>query len=98
MARLAMSLAPHGDFAMVAVSVDDGWLPIQAFFDKQFGSVPPPFTVLLDQGAKVSEVYGTNQYPESYVIDRQGKVVAKFIGARDWSDPAARRYFERLLN
>jgi thiol-disulfide isomerase/thioredoxin len=98
MARLAMSLAPHRDFAMLAVSVDDGWDPIRAYFGEAFGSVPPPFIVLLDQSGKVSEAYGTHQYPESYVIDRQGKVIAKFEGPRDWGDPAAKRYLEKLLN
>ncbi len=98
MARLAMSLAPHHDFAMVAVSVDDGWDPIRSYLGEAFGSVPPPFIVLLDQSGKVSEAYGTHQYPESYVIDRQGKVIAKFEGPRDWGDPAAKRYLEKLLN
>jgi len=98
MARLAMELAPHPDFAMVAVSVDDGWDPIRAYFGETFGAVPPPFLVLLDQSGKVSEAYGTHQYPESYLIDRQGKVIAKFEGPRDWGDPAAKRYIESLLN
>jgi thiol-disulfide isomerase/thioredoxin/glutaredoxin len=98
MARLAISLAPHRDFAMVTISVDPGWDPIRAYFGEQFGSVPPPFIVLLDKDSAVSEAYGTHQYPESYVIDRGGKVIAKFAGPRDWADPAAKRYLERLLD
>jgi thiol-disulfide isomerase/thioredoxin len=98
MARLAMALSRHQDFAMVTVAADEGWDPIHAFFGEAFGPVPPPFIVLLDKSGKVSESYGTHQYPESYVIDRQGKVIAKFEGARDWGDPAAKRYLEKLLN
>jgi len=38
-------------------------------------------TVVKD--GKVSEAYGTHLYPESYVIDRLGKVIAKFEGQPD---------------
>jgi cytochrome c biogenesis protein CcmG, thiol:disulfide interchange protein DsbE len=97
MARLAMELGDHRDFEMLAVSVDDGWPPVQAFFQKTFGSVPPPFSILLDPGAKVSNAYGTSVFPESYVVDRQGKVIAKFVGAREWNTPAAKQYLEQLI-
>ena len=97
MAQLAVEMASHPDFVMLAVSVDDGWQPVQQFFDAAFGRAPPPFAVLLDEGAKVSESYGTSKFPETYVINRGGRVVAKFVGAREWSTPAAKRYLETLL-
>jgi thiol-disulfide isomerase/thioredoxin len=36
---------------------------------------------------RFSNSYGTYQYPETYVIDRNGKVVQKVIGSRNWMDP-----------
>ena len=94
MTRMAAALGGRQDFAMVALSVDDGWGPVQSFFDGK----APGFEVLLDKGGQVSRAYGTSKYPESYVIDRAGKVVAKFVGPREWSDPAALGYFRRLLD
>ncbi len=93
MEKLALSLGNDKDFAMVAVSVDDDWGPVREFF----GDKAPPFTVVRDEGAKISQAYGTTMYPESYVIDRSGKVIAKFVGPREWGDPAAVGYLKRLI-
>ncbi|MHB8416735.1 MAG: redoxin domain-containing protein [Myxococcales bacterium] len=94
MAHLAEALRDKPDFAMVALSVDDDWGAVRGFFKGQ----RPAFQVLLDKGARVSQAYGTVKYPESYVIDRKGQVIAKFVGPRDWDAPAAVGYFERLVD
>ena len=44
------------------------------------------FRTSRDPEANVSSRYGTFKYPETYVIDRRGKVVQKHIGPRDWMD------------
>ncbi|MGA8878744.1 MAG: TlpA disulfide reductase family protein, partial [Candidatus Korobacteraceae bacterium] len=45
---------------------------------------------------KTSDVYGTFKYPETYVIDRNGKIVRKFIGATDWTSPDIVQYLNQL--
>ena len=68
---------------MVTVSVDDGWEPIEKFL-----STPKtPYRVVLDLGAKVSRTYGTTKFPESYLLDRDGRLRLKFVGPRNWMDP-----------
>jgi len=47
-------------------------------------------------GLKTSEIYGTFKYPETYVIDRDGKIVRKFIGATDWTSPDIVDYLNKL--
>jgi thiol-disulfide isomerase/thioredoxin len=93
MDKLARILGGEKDFAMLAVSVDEDWKPVREFF----GGKEPPFTVVRDEGAKVSQAYGTTMYPESYVIDRDGRVIAKFVGVREWADPSAVSYLRRLI-
>jgi hypothetical protein len=61
----------------------------------ELGTEAMPFEVLLDGQKKVSGSYGTDQYPESYVIGKDGQLVYKFIGARDWSNIAAIKLLER---
>ena len=80
--RLAQQFDP-GTFEVLAVSVDEGWAPI----DKFLASPKTPFKVVLDEGAKTSRTYGTTKFPESYLVDRDGKVKLKFIGPRNWMDP-----------
>jgi len=80
--RLAQSFDPQ-TFEVVTVSVDEGWEPI----DKFLASQKTPFRVALDEGARISRVYGTTKFPESYLVDRDGKLRLKFVGPRNWMDP-----------
>lgn len=41
-------------------------------------------------------LYGTFKFPETYVIDKDGKIVRKFIGATDWTAPDLVDYFNKL--
>jgi peroxiredoxin len=49
-----------------------------------------------DPKQTANELYGTFKFPETYVIDRQGKIVRKFIGATDWTSPDLVEYFNKL--
>jgi len=91
LAELARTMDPQGT-VFLAVSVDDDWPAVEGFL----GGEHQPFEVLLDKDKTVSTTYGTNQYPESYVIDPEGKLVYKFTGARDWSNIAAIKLLERV--
>jgi thiol-disulfide isomerase/thioredoxin len=86
--QLARSFDP-ASFEVLSVSVDDSWDPVNKFFPK-----PPPFKLVLDAGAKWSQTYGTSKFPESYLVDREGKLRLKFVGPRDWTDANFRTLFE----
>jgi peroxiredoxin len=68
---------------VVAVSVDDT-LDIIKEFKQEHGL---SFTILHDEGAKVSHQYQTFMYPESYVVDVEGILKWKVVGPRDWLAP-----------
>jgi thiol-disulfide isomerase/thioredoxin len=82
LSRLAQTFDPQS-FEVVTVSVDDGWAPIEKFL----ATPKTPYQVALDEGAKVSRTYGTTKFPESYLVDRDGKLRLKFVGPRNWMDP-----------
>ena len=82
LSRLAQSFDPQS-FEVVTVSVDDGWEPVEKFL----AAPRTPYRVVLDEGAKVSRTYGTTKFPESYLVDRDGKLRLKFVGPRNWTDP-----------
>jgi cytochrome c biogenesis protein CcmG, thiol:disulfide interchange protein DsbE len=44
-----------------------------------------------------NSLYHTEMYPETYVIDRQGVIRRKFIGAQDWTNPEIESYLGRLM-
>ena len=70
---------------VVAVSVDDGWEPIEKFLAAQ--RISFPFRIVWDQGARTSRAWGTTRFPESYLLDGEGRLRLKFVGPRNWMDP-----------
>jgi thiol-disulfide isomerase/thioredoxin len=79
---------------IVAASVDDDWKEVNRFF----GETRPTFTVLWDQGKATSFTYGTRKFPETYLIDPEGRVAAKFTGPRDWYNQGTVEYFHDVLS
>jgi cytochrome c biogenesis protein CcmG/thiol:disulfide interchange protein DsbE len=49
-----------------------------------------------DADQKSNELYGTFKFPETYIIDRNGVVRRKFIGAVDWTEPEVIDFLGRL--
>jgi len=50
-----------------------------------------------DPEKRISTRYGTFMYPETYIIDRQGRLIRKVIGAYEWDSPDILDYFNRLV-
>lgn len=54
--------------------------------------------VLLDESGDVTgKAYGVFGPPTGYLIDRQGRLIARMVGPRDWDKPAARKLVQDLL-
>jgi thiol-disulfide isomerase/thioredoxin len=106
MIRLGQELArAHpGKFRMVALSVDEGADDVRAFFD---GALPRGMAVAMDLDQAVTRAYYCGargacpadglKFPESYIVDRNGRLVAYVVGPRDWSRPEAREFLEHLI-
>jgi cytochrome c biogenesis protein CcmG/thiol:disulfide interchange protein DsbE len=49
-----------------------------------------------DGAQQSSNLYGTFKFPETYIIDRNGVMRRKFIGAVDWSEPEIVDFLNKL--
>lgn len=49
-----------------------------------------------DPDQKSNALYGTFKFPETYIIDRNGVMRRKFIGAVDWTEPEIIDFLGRL--
>jgi len=77
---------------VLAVSVDeDGDAYRQFLSDHRID-----FTTIRDPQRRVNAMFGTSRFPESYVIDRDGRIRRKFISAQDWTSPEIMNYLARL--
>jgi len=83
MQRLYETLAGP-DFELLAVSEDEGGAEVVAPFVRELGVT---FPVLVDPQHQVGERYGVWGYPETFVIDRAGRIAERVIGPRDWASP-----------
>ena len=54
------------------------------------------FLTVRDPEQKVASMYGTSGWPETYIIDRQGVMRRKFIGAVDWNSPEVVQFLSKL--
>jgi peroxiredoxin len=84
MQRLYEQLAGP-DFELLAVSEDDGGLEVVRKFVDDLGVT---FPILYDPERQVGSRYGVWGYPETFVIDRTGRIVERVIGPRSWDTPA----------
>lgn len=62
-------------------------------FLKQYGV---NFLTVRDPDKKSPSLYGTFGWPETYIIDRNGVVRRKFIGAVDWNSPEVTEFLTKL--
>lgn len=69
---------------VLAVSVDKNQQAYEAFLQQ----AKPAFQTVRDSAADIPTDFGTFKWPETYVIDRDGRVRRKYIANRDWMDPA----------
>ena len=49
-----------------------------------------------DPSQKSNNLYGTFKFPETYVIDRNGVMRRKFVGAVDWTAPDVTEFLGKL--
>ncbi len=62
---------------------------------KERGYVAP---VLLDQsGDAAGRTWGVWGTPTAYVIDREGRLIGRMVGPRDWSGTQAREFIRALV-
>jgi peroxiredoxin len=81
------------DFELIAVSVDDDRGAVEEFRARAGLTFP----ILLDPQKRVADAYQSYRFPESYLIDRGGVLVARYIGPREWDAPAYLDRIRRLL-
>lgn len=89
--RLHQQILPSGGMVL-GVSVDDDEAKYQKFLqDHQIA-----FPNYRDPTKNISASYGSFMFPETYIIDRDGKIARKIIGPQVWDSPEMIAYLKRL--
>lgn len=96
--ELPTLLAMAGDASLrdrlvvLAVSVDEDWPAVRAFFP---AAVPP--VVVRAEGAGAHASYGGTRLPDTYLVSPDGTLRSRYEGARDWSNAKLRDELSVIL-
>jgi cytochrome c biogenesis protein CcmG/thiol:disulfide interchange protein DsbE len=80
------------NLAILAVSVDEDPDAYSHFVARRHVDL----ITVRDPGETAAKLFRTEQWPETYVIDRKGIIRRKFVGPQDWSSPEIRNFLKNL--
>jgi peroxiredoxin len=81
-------------FEVLAVSLDAAGAKVIVPFMQELGL---KFPALQDITGSIQLLYGTTGVPETFIIDKQGKVAYIEIGAGDWREPEKQALIQGLI-
>ncbi|MGB0035092.1 MAG: TlpA disulfide reductase family protein [Candidatus Acidiferrales bacterium] len=90
--QLQQRIAAQGG-TVLGVSVDED----QAAYENFLRTYNVSFPTYRDPSKKIALDYGTTMYPDTYVIDRNGRIDRKIVGPQDWTSPEMSAYVDSLL-
>ena len=82
------------DFVILAVDVRERRDEVSSFIEENDYTFP----TLLDSWGRVADIYSVRSYPTTFLIDREGKVVGKAVGAREWASKDSFDLIKYLLD
>ena len=92
--RLYKSLSAEG-FELLGISIDsesDG--AVVEAFRREYGLT---FPIPVDPHKRVYGAYQASGVPETFLVDREGRVLERFVGPQNWDDPRYAREIRRAL-
>jgi peroxiredoxin len=82
------------DLEFLAVDIQEDKDGVAAFM-KEYGLT---FPVVLDSTGRISAEYGIRGIPTTFIIDREGGIIASVVGGRDWNTEAVFAALELLIS
>ncbi len=80
-------------FVVLAVDIAEKKKIVKAYAQKE----KLPFPILLDTDRKVATRYWIRSHPAHFLIDGQGVMIGKKMGANDWASDRSRHLIRVLI-
>jgi cytochrome c biogenesis protein CcmG/thiol:disulfide interchange protein DsbE len=78
---------------VLPISIEEGRAKVGAWARKQALTMP----LLLDTNGEISAAYRVTATPTVFLVDRDGKLVAKALGTKPWTSASGRALLQHLL-
>ena len=82
------------DFAMVSINIQEPASVIK----KLFKDYKLTFTALLDSKGELSDPFGIRAIPTTFILNKDGGMIGKALGPREWNNKESIALFERLMD
>ena len=83
----------HNDFIILAVDLKESKKKVKKFIQKHALT----FKVLLDKKGDTGRAFGIRSIPTTFILNRQGGLIGKAMGARSWDGKKSVNLFKYLL-
>src|SRR5262249_61571745 len=81
--RLHRDLSRKG-LSVIAVNIEESRSTVDAWIKEKHVTIP----ILLDTDGAVTRHYSVIATATAFLIDRQGRLLGRVVGPRDWASPA----------
>jgi len=82
------------DFVMVAINLQESAERVKQFYKKH----QLTFTTLLDITGDVGAALSINAIPTTFILDKNGRIIGKALGPREWESKKSIALFEYLTD
>jgi len=82
------------DFVMVAINLQESAEMVKQFFKDH----KLTFTTLLDTKGLIGAEFGIRSIPTTFILDKDGRIIGKALGPREWDGDKATALFDFLVD
>ncbi len=84
----------RNEFEILTVSSDfEGARVVEPFFK----SLKLTFPALIDNNQRITELYQVRSLPSTYIIDQNGIITHRFLGAKYWDEKKSKDLIRKLI-
>ena len=96
--EIIMLAKENPDFQVITVAEDESWAHLEKFFARypELSALQKHTVLLLDPRSEIANVFHSNKFPETFLINSQGIIDNKFVGAQPWTSAEMAPYLGRL--
>lgn len=78
----------------IAIAVNDEYQNVQKFISQKHLLLPRNLLLFIDTSEQLISQFGTNLVPETFIFNKLGGHLLKFVGPQDWSD---NEYYQNIV-
>lgn len=80
-------------FRIIGVNVGEKWDTVASFLNNFSLTYP----IVLDTDSSAMEKWNITGLPTTFIVDKQGRIIYRITGGRDWNDPAFRNKLKMII-